>query len=50
MQDFNVQKLKINQKKVDAFAKPFAKKTEKVVLGIKVKENEVFNSKKKIFM
>jgi hypothetical protein len=30
MQDFNVQKLKINQKKVDAFAKPFAKRQKKL--------------------
>jgi hypothetical protein len=32
MQDFDGQKLKTNQELADAFAKIFAKKTEKVVL------------------
>jgi hypothetical protein len=49
MQDFDGQKLKTNQEKADAFAKTFAKKTEEVVLEVKIKENEVYNGKRKIF-
>ena len=39
--------LKTNHKKADAFAKTFPKKTE-VVSGVKLKENEVYNGKRKI--
>lgn len=49
MQDSDGQKLKTNKEKADAFAKTFAKKTEKVVLEVKIKENEVYNGKRKIF-
>jgi len=49
MQDFDGQKLKTNQLKADAFAKTFAKKTEKVVSEVKIKENKVYNGKRKIF-
>ena len=36
MQNSNGQKLKTNQEEADVFAKTFAKKTEKVVLGVEV--------------
>jgi hypothetical protein len=49
MQDFDGQKIKTNLEKADAFAKTFVKKTEKVVLEVKIKENEVYNGKRKIF-
>jgi hypothetical protein len=49
MQDFDGQKLKTNQEKADAFAKTFAKKSEEVVSEVKIKENEVYNGKRKIF-
>jgi hypothetical protein len=49
MQDFDGQKLKRNQEKADAFAKTFAKKTEEVVSEVKIKENEVYNGKRKFF-
>jgi hypothetical protein len=38
--------LKTNQEKADAFSKTFAKKTDKVVLLVKIKENEVYNGKR----
>jgi hypothetical protein len=46
MVDLNGQKLKTNQEKADAFAKTFVKKTEEV----KIKENEVYNGKRKIYL
>ena len=41
--------MKTNQEKADAFSKTFAKKTDKAVLLVKIKENEVYNGKRKIF-
>jgi hypothetical protein len=49
MQDFDGQKLKTNQEKADAFAKTFAKKTEEVVSEVKIKDNEVYDGKRKFF-
>ncbi len=49
IQDFNGQKLKTDQEKADTFAKTFAKKTEEVVSEVKIRENEVYNGKRKIF-
>ena len=37
MVDFNGQKLKNNREKMDAFAKTFVKKTQEVVLNVKIK-------------
>ncbi len=49
MQDFDGQKLKTNQEKADEFAKTFATKTEGFVLEVKIKENKVYNCKRKFF-
>ena len=49
MQNSNGQKLKTNQEEADVFAKTFAKKTDKAVLLVKIKENEVYNGERKIF-
>ena len=49
MVDLNGQNLKTNQEKADPFAKTFVKKTEEVVSNVKIKENEVYNGKRKIF-
>ena len=49
MKHFEGRKLKTDQEKADGFAQTFAKKTEKVVEKVKVKEREVYNGKRKNF-
>ena len=49
MQDSDGQKLTTNQEKADAFAKTFAKKTEKVVLEVKIKKTKSTMAKEKFF-